>query len=368
TTSSPDHSTSNIEDAFSFNFLDYNTASPGNISPDPLDNLPKYLFASLAISPSCNVQAYNAVTNKPPIPPQDPITPPTILTPSSVLQPSPLLDPLNFFVLEELLPLKKQIHPPSSSSTMLSNLSREQAYYNTASPGNISPGPLDNLSKYLFASLAISPSCNVQAYNAVTNKPPILPQDLITPPTILTPSPVLPPSPLFDPLNFFVLEELLPLKKQIHPPSSSSTMLSNSSREQACSTGSSSSIQNWHSSDNPSSTNEVYTAYGVSTSSGHNLQKEDSSSCTDDLMYSFFANQSSGPQLSKGIQDSRRRDAGNTRHKARDNGKRSAKPDEHKAMVTIDGEGVDWTGHAEDDTKDYALIAFNSSNSGSNTK
>nr|GFC43084.1 hypothetical protein [Tanacetum cinerariifolium] len=37
-------------------------------------------------------------------------------------------------------------------------------------------------------------------------------------------------------------------------------------------------------------------------------------------------------------------------------------------MVTIDGEGVDWTGHAEDDTKDYALIAFNSSNSGSNTK
>nr|GEX46211.1 ribonuclease H-like domain-containing protein [Tanacetum cinerariifolium] len=37
----------------------------------------------------------------------------------------------------------------------------------------------------------------------------------------------------------------------------------------------------------------------------------------------------------------RRRDAGNTRYKARDNGKRSAKQDEHKAMVTIDGAGSD---------------------------
>ncbi|GJY97485.1 putative ribonuclease H-like domain-containing protein [Tanacetum coccineum] len=46
-----------------------------------------------------------------------------------------------------------------------------------------------------------------------------------------------------------------------------------------------------------SSTNDVSTAYGVSTSSGHNSQKEGSSSYTDELMYSFFANQSSGPQL-----------------------------------------------------------------------
>nr|GEV33084.1 ribonuclease H-like domain-containing protein [Tanacetum cinerariifolium] len=71
---------------------------------------------------------------------------------------------------------------------------------------------------------------------------------------------------------------------------------------------------------------------------------------------------------SKGNQESRRRDAGNTGYKARDNGRRPAKQDEHKAMVTIDREGVDWTGHAEDDTKNYALMAFNSSNSGSNTK
>nr|GEW49386.1 hypothetical protein [Tanacetum cinerariifolium] len=64
------------------------------------------------------------------------------------------------------------------------------------------------------------------------------------------------------------------------------------------STGSSSSTQNveFVSSDKTSSTNEVNTAFGVSTSSGHNSQKESSSSYTDDLMYSFFANQSSGLQ------------------------------------------------------------------------
>nr|GEU91101.1 retrovirus-related Pol polyprotein from transposon TNT 1-94 [Tanacetum cinerariifolium] len=65
------------------------------------------------------------------------------------------------------------------------------------------------------------------------------------------------------------------------------------------STASSSSTQNvaFVSSDSTSSTNEVSTAYGVSTSSGHNSQREGSSSYTDEIMYSFFANQSSGPQL-----------------------------------------------------------------------
>ncbi|GKG00749.1 hypothetical protein Tco_0302439, partial [Tanacetum coccineum] len=50
-------------------------------------------------------------------------------------------------------------------------------------------------------------------------------------------------------------------------------------------------------SENTSSTNEVSTTYGASSSSGHNPQREGSSSYTDELMYSFFANQSSGPQL-----------------------------------------------------------------------
>nr|GEU31368.1 retrovirus-related Pol polyprotein from transposon TNT 1-94 [Tanacetum cinerariifolium] len=183
------------------------------------------------------------------------------------------------------------------------------------------------------------------------------------------------------------------------------------------STASSSSTQNvaFVSSDSPNSTNEVSTAYGVSTSFGHKSQKKGSLSYADDLMYSFFANQSSGPQLDHedlkqvdefdleemdlkwqvsmistmlkkfykktgrelhfyakepvGFDKSKvERDAGNTGYKARDNGKRPAKQDEYKAMVTIDEEGVDWTGHAEDDTEDYALMAFNSSNLGSDTE
>nr|GEU64842.1 hypothetical protein [Tanacetum cinerariifolium] len=131
---SPNHPTTDIEDAFFCNFPNYTTASPSyfpalprNISPDPPDKLSKYLLASLVISPFHNMQAYNAVANKPHILPQDPITPPTILTSSLVIPPLLLFDPRYFFVPEELLPPKKQIHPPSSSSTTLSDSSRKQA-------------------------------------------------------------------------------------------------------------------------------------------------------------------------------------------------------------------------------------------------
>ncbi|GKB51987.1 hypothetical protein Tco_0902740 [Tanacetum coccineum] len=69
---------------------------------------------------------------------------------------------------------------------------------------------------------------------------------------------------------------------------------------------------------------------------------------------------------SKGNQESRRRDAGNTEYKAKDNRRRPGKQEEPKALVTLDGDGVDWTGHAEDEQKNFALMAH--SNSGSNTK
>ncbi|GJW16274.1 ribonuclease H-like domain-containing protein [Tanacetum coccineum] len=68
----------------------------------------------------------------------------------------------------------------------------------------------------------------------------------------------------------------------------------------------------------------------------------------------------------KGNQDVRRRDAGNFGYKAKDNGRRHRKQKEPNALVTLDGEGIDWTAHAEDEQEDFALMAF--SNSGSDTE
>ncbi|GJU28105.1 putative ribonuclease H-like domain-containing protein [Tanacetum coccineum] len=136
------------------------------------------------------------------------------------------------------------------------------------------------------------------------------------------------------------------------------------------STASSTSTQNVaFVSENTSGTNDVSTAYGVSTFTGHNSQCENPSS------YSFLANQSScghdfheneevlQKDRSKRNQDSRRRDAWNTRNKDKDNGRRSGKQEELKALVTLDGEGVDWTSHSEDEQENYALMAYNSSGS-----
>ncbi|GJW68568.1 ribonuclease H-like domain-containing protein [Tanacetum coccineum] len=66
---------------------------------------------------------------------------------------------------------------------------------------------------------------------------------------------------------------------------------------------------------------------------------------------------------SKGNQDGRRRDAWNTGNKEKDNGRRSGKQEDSKALVTIDGEGVDWTSHSEDEQENYAFMACNSSGS-----
>ncbi|GJT98286.1 ribonuclease H-like domain-containing protein [Tanacetum coccineum] len=62
---------------------------------------------------------------------------------------------------------------------------------------------------------------------------------------------------------------------------------------------------------------------------------------------------------SKGNQDGRRRDAWNTGNKEKDNGRRSGKQEDSKALVTIDGEGVGWTSHSKEE-EDYALMACNS--------
>ncbi|GJX96225.1 hypothetical protein Tco_0352023 [Tanacetum coccineum] len=142
----PTHPTpSNVDEECAFpstNILDYTStlpdyilASSGNTSPNFSNDLTKDLLASLALSPFYDdpytkvMQAYDATDNELPIPPQALITPLAILTPSLVLPPSLLFDPRYFFVPEELLPPKKQIHPPSSSSTMLSNSSQKQVMY-----------------------------------------------------------------------------------------------------------------------------------------------------------------------------------------------------------------------------------------------
>ncbi|GKC29233.1 ribonuclease H-like domain-containing protein, partial [Tanacetum coccineum] len=60
----------------------------------------------------------------------------------------------------------------------------------------------------------------------------------------------------------------------------------------------------------------------------------------------------------KGNQDNRKRDAWNSGTK---DGSRTGQKENFKALVTINGEGVDWTNHSEDE--DYALMACNSSDS-----
>nr|GEX44557.1 ribonuclease H-like domain-containing protein [Tanacetum cinerariifolium] len=126
---------------------------------------------------------------------------------------------------------------------------------------------------------------------------------------------------------------------------------------------------------NISSTNDVSTAYSVSSPSVSKSQKEGPASYNDEVIHYFFTNQSSAHQLdcddleqindddleemdlkwqtkvecfnchkmghfardcrAKGNQDSRRRDGGYNGNKARDNSRRPAYKDDSKALVTI---------------------------------
>ncbi|GJZ17080.1 hypothetical protein Tco_0553203 [Tanacetum coccineum] len=99
-----------------------------------------------------------------------------------------------------------------------------------------------------------------------------------------------------------------------------------------------------------SSTNDVSNAYGVSTSSNHNSQKEGSSSYTDELILKKFYK-----KTGRKLQFDAKEPVGFDKTK-----------EEPKALVTLDGDGVDWTGHAEDEQENFALMAY--SNSGSDTE
>nr|GFB77595.1 hypothetical protein [Tanacetum cinerariifolium] len=114
--SSPNHPTSNTEDAFSSNFLDFIPASPDYVpaSPRKTYSSSSNSFGVVSIaSPSLSLfhddpymklmHAYYAEKSP---------NPPLIISP-----PSSMPNPQEFFLPEELLSPKKQGHDQSSSST-----------------------------------------------------------------------------------------------------------------------------------------------------------------------------------------------------------------------------------------------------------
>ncbi|GJY93702.1 hypothetical protein Tco_0509484 [Tanacetum coccineum] len=124
--SSPNHSTSDIEDAFSsMNILNYTSvssdyfpASSGSNSFNSSDNMIPPVFSPFYNNTYLkDVQAIYAKES--PISSPDPITSPAILTPFPVLPPSLLFNPQYFFIPEELLLHRKQIHSLYSSSTTM---------------------------------------------------------------------------------------------------------------------------------------------------------------------------------------------------------------------------------------------------------
>nr|GEV55470.1 hypothetical protein [Tanacetum cinerariifolium] len=175
-------------------------------------------------------------------------------------------------------------------------------------------------------------------------------------------------------------------------------------------TPSSSNTQNvaFVSADNTSSTTNVSIAYSVSSPSVSKSQKEGSSSYTDEVIHSFFANQSSAPQLdyddleqindddmeemdlkwqvamiSMRIKKFHKRTGRKLQFDTKDpvgfdktkvkcfNCHKMGRPayqDDSKALVTIDEEDIDWSGHVEEDAQNYAMMAYSSSNSGSNNE
>ncbi|GJU11189.1 hypothetical protein Tco_1133585 [Tanacetum coccineum] len=110
--SSPIHPTSNIEDSFSSNFPDYIPASPDYVPASPGKTYSSSSNNSFGLVPIASLtlslfhddpfmKVMHAYYAK-----ESPILPPTIMPPSSML--SLMFNPQEFFLPEELLPLKKR--------------------------------------------------------------------------------------------------------------------------------------------------------------------------------------------------------------------------------------------------------------------
>ncbi|GKA28320.1 hypothetical protein Tco_0714488 [Tanacetum coccineum] len=119
--SSPSHPTSNIEDAFSSNFLDYISASPDYVPASPGKTYSSSSNNSFGLVPIASptlllfhddpyMKVMHAYYAK-----ESPIPPPTIVPSSLIL--SSMFNPQEFFLPEELFPLKKRGRDRSSSST-----------------------------------------------------------------------------------------------------------------------------------------------------------------------------------------------------------------------------------------------------------
>ncbi|GJU89728.1 hypothetical protein Tco_1302151 [Tanacetum coccineum] len=119
--SSSNHPTSEIEDAFSSNFLDYIPASSDYIPASPGKTYSSSSNNSFGVVPIVSptlslfhddpyMKVMHAYYAK-----ESPIPPPTIVPPSTML--SPMFNPQEFFLPEELLSPKKQGHNQSFSST-----------------------------------------------------------------------------------------------------------------------------------------------------------------------------------------------------------------------------------------------------------
>nr|GEW47033.1 hypothetical protein [Tanacetum cinerariifolium] len=133
--SSPNHPTSDIEDAFSSTHSpDYTLASPDYVPASPGKTYSSSSNNSFGLVPIASptlllfhddpymkvMHAYDAI-----IPSQVSILPPAIVPPSPML--SPIFNTQEFFVLEELLPPKEQVSYLTSSPTDSFNLFRRQA-------------------------------------------------------------------------------------------------------------------------------------------------------------------------------------------------------------------------------------------------
>ncbi|GJU86992.1 hypothetical protein Tco_1294538 [Tanacetum coccineum] len=129
------------EDAFSYmNIINYFPASPGNISPNSLDDFTKYLLDILFFPPLHDdpyVQTYDAIP-----PPQVIIALPTIVPP-------PMFDPQNFYPPKNISS-PKDTETPVESTTQVSLSSSMES----SSPIRSTTSPPDYLfDKFIFAEL-----------------------------------------------------------------------------------------------------------------------------------------------------------------------------------------------------------------------